>query len=299
VIGSHKAKYQKCHLKFFFLSYTNIPPGTLREWRQNLKRNAGWRPYSYDNDHRRLLMEHEEEILSELIHQEINDRRFCPPCRVRAMAKRLWQKVNPPPATSDDEDSPDLEAKMPKFEHTWLDRFMEEHDLTFRKGHATRRSAPDDKSIAVFITITQDLFAFANRACIINMDETCWRILMGQTVTTARIGADSVTAEFPFNPKECITASISAAGDRLPLWVICKGKTERSERKITANEKLKKSIDKKSLILCHSESGWTTAEIAVMYLQWLRKQVKGPLIVIWDLFAAHRDDTVKTEADRL
>jgi hypothetical protein len=43
----------------------------------------------------------------------------------------------------------------------------------------------------------------------------------------------------------------------------------------------------------HQEVGWTTQEIARTFLHWLRRQMPREMLLLSDLFAAHRRLVVK------
>jgi hypothetical protein len=49
----------------------------------------------------------------------------------------------------------------------------------------------------------------------------------------------------------------------------------------------------------HQGQYWTDEEFAPIYLQWLRRQVPGGILLLWDLFAAHRSLVVTQEAQTL
>jgi hypothetical protein len=72
------------------------------------------------------------------------------------------------------------------------------------------------------------------------MDETSWKFLNAGKTTLAERGAEGVQCKFSVDEKVCATAiaTVNAAGERLPLWVLAKGKTERSEHKYQEIEEL-------------------------------------------------------------
>jgi hypothetical protein len=129
------------------------------------------------------------------------------------------------------------------------------------------------------------------------MDETTWRLIDPHAASIAQTGAESVAAAFDGNPKECLTviATISAAGERLPLWIICKGTTTRCEKRFA--EKFAKQIRKGELVLCHQCSGWTELAVARAYIEWLPRRCHGRMALISDLYSAHRCPETKTYAE--
>jgi hypothetical protein len=67
---------------------------------------------------------------------------------------------------------------------------------------------------------------------IVNCDEAMWRVVPSGLPTWAPIGEDGVSVHINAAEKETITAlaSITSTHDKLPLFLIAKGKTERVER---------------------------------------------------------------------
>jgi hypothetical protein len=132
---------------------------------------------------------------------------------------------------------------------------------------------------------------------IINADETSWRLINNRMVTVADCGAEGVACEFEGDVKACMTvlASIDAGGSKLPLWVICRGKTPRSEASL--RRRFATEIRTGRLVFTHQESGWTNQTVATDYLKWLSDRVKGQkLCLLWDCFSAHRDEEVREQA---
>jgi hypothetical protein len=181
-----------------------------------------------------------------------------------------------------------------------MDRFMDEHDLSFQITHPDKRTNPNDPIVAEFYTTIQVRFQVSGRRKVFNMDETCWRVVDGVRRTAAKKNSKSVKVKFGVSPKSSVTviATISAAGEKLPLWVVESGTTEKCLLKFRGDRTVDAAIGK-SLILTYSENGWTTRDVAIKYLRWLRVKVAGPLTLVWDVFAAHRDAKVVEEAKTL
>jgi hypothetical protein len=58
--------------------------------------------------------------------------------------------------------------------------------------------------------------------------------------------------------------------------------------------RLASAIDKGELVLTHAENGWTTTDVAIAYLHWLQVWFSGePIVLVWDVFAAHRAQEVQ------
>jgi hypothetical protein len=100
----------------------------------------------------------------------------------------------------------------------------------------------------------------------------------------------------------CLTAiaSVDAAGGKFPLWVLWKSKTERCEERYRDDPRLQEYIRRGDLVLTHQPNGWTSALLASGYLHWLRSRIqRGPIVVLWNLFSAHREQGVKERAQEL
>jgi hypothetical protein len=67
---------------------------------------------------------------------------------------------------------------------------------------------------------------------VVNCDETAWRVIPSGLLTWATVGADGITVNVNANDEECVTvlASMTAAGDKLPLFAIGQEKTKKVER---------------------------------------------------------------------
>jgi hypothetical protein len=188
--------------------------------------------------------------------------------------------------------------KRPGFwaSNRWRRNFLKRRHLSLRKLHPKRRTAPDDEVIAQFLGQFEEALATYRPDRIFNMDETSWKFLNNGKLTLADTGTEGVHCHFSTDPKECVTAiaTISAAGERMPLWVIAKGTTVRSEQKF---QRLEAS---QQLHLTHSENGWTNGVVAKEDLKWLRqKNGHAPICLLWDVFSAHRDTEVKDLAAEL
>ena len=267
---------------------------TLRDWRKKLLVNAEWRPYRDRNISKRALSVEQEAQLAEKIRRDYILRDiFCPLAAVKQMAHEVinedvsWEAV----VSEQDKDF--------KASHHWCKNFMKRNHLSLRRHHKKRRPATDDIFIAAFYEEMNDAFANVPRDRIINMDETFWRVLQSGALTVADMGAETVSCTFSADEKEGFTAicSIDAAGNTLPCWVLAKGKTRRCEAKFRDNPQIRRLIEDGKLVLNHTTSGWTTREVAKQYVQWLADRFDEPVVLVWDVFAAHRHADVKAAAD--
>jgi hypothetical protein len=130
---------------------------------------------------------------------------------------------------------------------------------------------------------------------VINIDETNWKVVNGAFRTWSPRGKESVHCTIQDDEKAGITAiaAIDAAGNKLPLTVIGKGKT----RRCLAGYRWPDGVFQLTSI-----SGWTTSDVMCSYLHHLRQipeYADGPLVVILDTYSAHRTAAVKATAEEL
>jgi hypothetical protein len=53
-------------------------------------------------------------------------------------------------------------------------------------------------------------------------------------------------------------------------------------------------------VLSHQPNGWTNAPVTSDYLRWLRSRIQtGLIVILWDLFSAHREQGVEALAQEL
>jgi hypothetical protein len=213
---------------------------------------------------------------------------------------------------SDDEDEEDLaeeefpeeeedgKGRKPRGEFTakWRRAFLRRQGLALRKARPEKRSIPNDEFVAMYLSQLEAALQKYGPARIFNMDETSLPVTRDAVKTIANRGAESVKVKGRGAPKKRLTmiGTVSAAGDKLPPWIICKGTTTRCERIMRAD--FAEEIAKKQLFITHSPQGWVDQTVALQYVNWLRKftAIRGPFVLVWDVFAAHRDKMVVASA---
>jgi hypothetical protein len=97
----------------------------------------------------------------------------------------------------------------------------------------------------------------------------------------------------PVGDKLSITAfgTVTAAGDKLPLWILAKGRTQRCLKKFGQHE---------NVICRQTVAGWTTEPMMLEYLEWLSAEANGEKIcLVLDVYPAHRTPKVKSRAAEL
>jgi hypothetical protein len=302
---------------------TDMKEATLRTWRLKLRKDPSWRPYKDRNIHRRALTPDQEEWLANEIRKRfLSQERYCPAKQLTRMAMRIKYGLEGPGMEEDEEegvpdpepgdDDADEEEEFPEeeeegakakqeFTAKWRRAFLRRHHLSLRKGRSERRSIPDDDMLATFLSQLQEAVSRYGRSKIFNMDETSVPVTKTSFRTIAERGAESVKIKGRGNPKKNLTVigTISLDGAKLPPMVICKGKTHKCERQMRLD--FAREIARHELYVTHSPKGWVDQTVALQYLSWLRAycnahSLRGTFVLIWDVFASHRDAKVKQSA---
>ena len=187
------------------------------------------------------------------------------------------------------------EHKVERFcaSNKWTQRFMSTHNLSLRIPHLERRTSVDPSYREYFLNRLNTLKEDYPPSRIINCDETCWRIFQNPRLIVAEKGTEAAKILKDHNEKLSVTAlgTITADGNKGPLWIITKGKTDRS---------LKKLGNDPSLIYRCTESGWMTSKVFLEYLEWLHNEFQGePIALILDVYPSHKSDEVKQKAKEL
>jgi hypothetical protein len=181
----------------------------------------------------------------------------------------------------------------------WRRGFMNRHGFSIRKPHPKRRPAVDDEQRSVFIETMTEILTRLPASVVLNMDETSWKLINHHIRTVADTGAEGISCLFDGDPKTCVIAiaTINAAGEKLPLWIVAKGKTGRCENRY--RKTCARAMEEGKLLMTHQLSGWTNSEVAKKFLIWLSETHSTPLVLLWDLFSAHRDPSVQETAHHL
>jgi hypothetical protein len=107
-------------------------------------------------------------------------------------------------------------------------------------------------------------------------------------------GSDLVKLESTTSEKTSFRAlgAISCASQKLPLWVLAKGRTVQCDRKFGHHP---------MVIFRHSESRWATEKVTVELIEWLQREIADyrPCVFIMDVYPSHLTDRVlvATEAE--
>jgi hypothetical protein len=174
--------------------------------------------------------------------------------------------------------------------------FKARHGLSSRRFHMRRRNRGVDlEKVIAWTDEMQRLLSSVDADRIVNCDETAWRVVPTGLLTWAPVGADSVSVITGADDKGSITAlaSVTAGYQKLPLYLIAKGLTERAEQGQLGPHAGHEAD--------HSTSGWTTSETFHRYLHWLRTLYPDgkPIHLILDSYSVHRSAPTKAVARRL
>jgi hypothetical protein len=170
---------------------------------------------------------------------------------------------------------------------TFLHDLEKRQSLSLRTPHQERRTVLDEDYATYFLGRLDSLSNDYPPDLVFNMDETCWRLFEGPQKVLAEKGSETVKLASRTGEKTSFTAlgAISAAGQKLHLWVLAKGTTRRCERKFGTHP---------DIIVRHTDSGWSTETIIVSYLEWLSREIASgcPCALILDVYPTHRTELV-------
>jgi hypothetical protein len=274
---------------------SGIPATTLRTWRKKLSKDRTWRPsregYAFNH---RIFTEEQEAILLDRIQARFLQRGLYysdADFKVDALAFR--EELIAQHEALFEIDPTHTVPKIPEFacSPSFIKHFRRRHALSLRRPRPRKRPRVTEGEIQAFILRVQTLMAEFPPNRLVNIDETNWRTVAPGTLTWAEKGAESVHCYVQNDEKEGVTviAGITAAGEKLPLTIIGRGKSTRC----LAGFQLSPEVWSD-----RSESGWTTSEIMSRYLRQLRNVLfpEGPVVVILDAYAAHRTEATRETA---
>ena len=275
---------------------TNIKPSTLSTWRVNLMNDPSWRPSRQAYARRTFSDAVEEEILNHIVNGFIEPGvYFCDQDFItvlQEMGQSLFDKERELAKTEEKRARIDRQAERFTCSPHFVRGFRRRHRLALRRPSFKRRPTVTQERMDAFMAHIRERFAYYPADRILNMDETHWKAVAAGFLTWAVKGAESVTCHLYNDEKEGVTviAAITAAGDKLPLTIVGKGKTPRCLAGYCMPQGVWGLI---------SLSGWTTADVMKAWLNELRDKVypdNAPVLLIMDTYAAHRGDEVRGHA---
>jgi hypothetical protein len=275
------------------MSKVPIPVSTLQSWKTAVRKDPTWRPSceAYKGS-KRAFTDLEEERLVASIRANYLDKGLY--YSDQDFKEDALQFVRILKSEAEERRDETRFNKLGKFEcsRSFMRAFRERHRYSLRRPNLKRRPTVNEEQAQEFIRKVQGLLKKYPADRIINVDETNWRTVASGFLTWGLKGADSVQCNIDNDDKEGVTVigAINAAGEKLPLTVIGKGKTLRCLAAYDLKDDVWKS---------HSESGWTTSNVMCGYFAQLRQKLfpdADPVLVILDTYAAHRSAEVREVA---
>ena len=211
---------------------TGVPESTLSTWKHNLTvYGSEWRPSrEHYGEHLRAFTDEQELELMARIEQDYlsqglfysdqdfayDARRFYIECWEKACAAVVGTGV--PFIVRDFKASP-----------SFILQFRQRHKRALRRPNLKRRPTVTPEQILAFRERVNAAIASYGQNRVFNMDETNYRLVNNGHLTWAYKGQKTVNCAISNDVREGITvlATISAAGDKLPLMILGKGTTER------------------------------------------------------------------------
>jgi hypothetical protein len=137
--------------------------------------------------------------------------------------------------------------------------------------------------------------------CVFNMDETSWHLINQEMSTIANIGADAVEWSFQGDSRKCLIAiaSVDAAGGKIPCWSSGRARWNFARGAIATIPDCRSTSEVANWSFPPTQ--WMNERTCRQRLfHWLYSQIqRGPIVVLWDLFSAHREQGVKNRAQEL
>jgi hypothetical protein len=266
---------------------SGVPRMTLSGWKDHYEEDPAWRPWDTNwGQHLRVFTDEEENNIVEFITAN-----FIEPGLLftnedfRMLMFDCYHEKYP----GGNWDEADFFCS-PGFIHD----FKERNDLTSRRGHFERRSRVTETEKLNWTDRMKTLLETVPWDRILNCDETNWTLWPHSILTWAKKGQKSVQIRIAGDPKAnfTVTATVTTSGIKLPLHILAKGKTEGVQTSQLG--------DVGDSWVDHSESGWQTTETFMTYLLNLKEHMgAGPIALVLDCYAAHRNALVKEFAANL
>lgn len=221
---------KKCHIITDISKMYKMPRNTLVDWTNRWKKNEFYDPSdtSIHGDFHKVFTEEQEKEIYDVIYNEyISKNIFFSDKQFISIAYDKFFEFYP-----------DGEKVFECSSH-FISDFKKRHQISSRLAHYKRRKNidiyPEIKidTIETFTVQINSLIEYAkiHDEPVINADETAWYILPSKLITWALTGSKSVQINVDDSEKVHISVMCSITSDfeKLPLFFIAKGKTERSE----------------------------------------------------------------------
>ena len=282
-----------------------VSPKTVSQWHENVKKDYQWSPLLVNREPTTKAMTDLLEgaimwhIYAKFLRHgyQVNDK-IC-----KAIATAFWSKY-----------PQERLANSFKASNSWVTRFKKKYGLVNRRGHFKKRSSITDKSIELSKSFLEEVSQIYREHeekgtlhYLVNIDETQWKFNNFGGMTWATKGSEHVECAIPDSDKKGVTAiaAITASKEKfkLPICIIKKGLTDRAVSVL--------SPVRKYYQIEVSPNGWSTIECFAVYLTWLREELDAryrndegysretKIDLILDLYAVHRNNTIKKIAEAL
>jgi hypothetical protein len=265
---------------------TGIPKQTLSEWAHHRRdpTTPNWVLFEAGRPLKRVLAPAVEASLADHIRENwINTGKGAVRQAVQTLAKTAYASL------------PVEGMRCGRFaaSASWLDAFMTRQGFSLRTPHPERRTPINEGYASHFLQRLNEARREYPLDHIFNFDETCWKRFLGPKRVLAEKGTEGVKLKSEKGEKESYTGygCISAAGNKLPFWILAKGKTDLCHRKFKAPD---------DVIIRHTQNGWTNEAMMLEYVTWLSDQARGePILLVLDVYPAHRTPKLQQRAREL
>jgi hypothetical protein len=275
-----------------------IPSTTVRGWRDHVANGDDWLPWECDYGNRAVFTEQEKEgLVSHVKDCYITPGKLFVDEDFRELAVEAYVEKLDGLGNQSEEAMDQFVGSHPfSCSKGFIYDFKQQHDLTSKRAHYQRRSPVNGFREMCWKQEMQKLFREVPEDLILNCDETSWQVYPRALQTWAEVGSETVGIVIDGDEKACLTAhaTISAAGEKLPLLLLAEGKTPVVETTQIG--------DVQEHWKDHTPNGWQTEETFMKYLLNVRLHKGwdcGQLHLLVDLHKSHNTEHVKYVAGTL
>jgi hypothetical protein len=247
---------------------TGIPRQTISDWHHHRISPGGeeWFPLDSGHPNKSIFNEIQERAITDYVKENLINPGFGPTrADIATAATNAYSS----------QDIGSFRTERFSASNKFVDGFMHRNHISLRAPHMERRCNIDSAYVKTFQERLNDCRADYPPERVYNFDETCWKIYYGPRRVLSEKGSNSVKIKSFTGEKQSVTAfgAISASGEKLPLWIVTRGKTERVPKKFG---------DHPDVVLRYSVSGLATELLIVDYLTWLSDRIGGePCLLVW------------------
>jgi len=190
-----------------------------------------------------------------------------------------------------------FDIQICSFSSSWISDFLKRNGLSLRRPHYERRGQVKPESVDSFFRQLSQALLDYGPSRVFNMDETFIRLRNFSKFVVAEKGQEAVkvTVNHEINDKLGSTYihTIPLVPTKpIPVMVIARGKGKGCEKKYDIQSE-------QDGISFHSETGWTTSQIMIEYLDKLHDMFEDNFALVLDVYPAHRKEEVKEYAKSL